>query len=381
MLLVLLAGIAAVNLLGAGSYQSLINLTLLVVLVHGGRSLWQQPTVPRPVLWLLLAPAVFLVCDVLATGVGADDYAARNMLAFVGIAAAVWILPHHREAPWGGIVHAAIVAELAAVMIVHATAIHALGRAAGLFDNHHFLVLAAVLVLPVTVHGIWTGGAPRWLGCAGAAASLVCLFSVRSLLGWLALALALVAVTLVMLPRPARRLTVAALSAGVLVVAVYPPLHEWYMPVIESVTSAVAASGPDERVELWADAWRLQQASGPMEWTVGHGFGSFEVAFGSYSSYRFVFPHHFFLEVLYNTGLAGLAAFAVALGALGTSLVRHLRPRCDQLLLATALLVVVWTFTFLTLPLLARPTAHLLGFAVGYALWALDDVQQEAERG
>ena len=66
----------------------------------------------------------------------------------------------------------------------------------------------------------------------------------------------------------------------------------------------------EERVVIWQDAWRMQEASSLSAWVVGHGLDSYEEDFQSYSRYKqlmnFNSPHNSFLETLYTSGIIGL---------------------------------------------------------------------------
>ena len=66
----------------------------------------------------------------------------------------------------------------------------------------------------------------------------------------------------------------------------------------------------EERVVIWQDAWRMQEASSLSAWVVGHGRDSYEEDFQSYSRYKqlmnFNSPHNSFLETLYTSGIIGL---------------------------------------------------------------------------
>ena len=66
----------------------------------------------------------------------------------------------------------------------------------------------------------------------------------------------------------------------------------------------------EERVVIWQDAWRMQEASSLSAWVVGHGLDSYEEDFQSYSRYKqlmnFTSPHNSFLETLYTSGIIGL---------------------------------------------------------------------------
>tara|TARA_B100000941_G_scaffold286071_1_gene259060 strand:- start:726 stop:1172 length:447 start_codon:yes stop_codon:yes gene_type:complete len=132
----------------------------------------------------------------------------------------------------------------------------------------------------------------------------------------------------------------------------------------------------DERLVLWGDSWKMQVESSLQNWIFGHGFGGFRENFSEYSSFsnaiQFVFPHNFLLEVLYNNGLLGVLSFLAAFTGIIIKLHKNYRISKDILnILAIMLVVSLFLFGFLTLPLLSKYNTYSLSFVIGFSLWIL----------
>lgn len=368
-----LAGLAITTLSGLGSYKPFVYLIQFLVLMHAAGSLWSGVRPGRAVWLMLLAPAVFMLCDLLSPTGGLDRYAARNLLAFVAIAGAFWMLPRRWPARVGRSLYLAIVGGLTAIAVTHAVLLwlylepHGLmGNPRLLFGNPHFIALQATVVGLVMAHAWAQRGVARAIAALGVVAVVVNILLLESIIATLSIAAGAAVVACAYLPRRLRLVAGGVGGLVLLAVLTYPMIPEPYEIPLDWIMREAGASRPDERFKLWSDAWRLQQESGVVEWLVGHGFAGFS------GNYREIwnFPHHFPLEVLYNSGLLGLLAFMLAAGALAEGVVRSLAPGRPTALLATALLVAVGLFTFLTLPLTSRVGAHALGLSIGFWLWA-----------
>jgi hypothetical protein len=372
LLLIPLAGLALVNLLGVGSYQSFVYLTAGLVLVKAVKLVRRDRAAAGTLGLITLAPLTFVLCDLLAADGHSNKNATRNLLAFVAIASAVWMLPRFGGKPASKHLHLGLLVALALISVTHSLAIAYAGQPFGLFENPHFVALGAVVTALILAHGWRHGGTFRVVAMVGIGSAIFNLHSVSSNVGWLALLMGAAAAGVTHLPRQFRSL---ALAAGGLLIAttlLYPLFHDVYLqPIGRAAALLIPDQDLDERFFLWKYSWQLQQDAGGFQWVFGHGLGGFGAMFAGYSEFPLVFPHHFFLEVLYNSGLVGLIAFLLPLGMLLAAVVRRLHQGQVGFGLAAAMLTAVGCFTFLALPIAARPTAHYLGFAVGFALWTL----------
>lgn len=372
LLLFALAGLAVVTMVGVGSYKPFVHLVTVLVIVHAARVLWRERSVQPMAGWLLLAPVTFVVCDALATDAVSDKRAIQNLVAYVAVAGAVWALPVcWRSAQT---IRLGIVMLLTGITLAHSVFLVLYLEPAGpignpqlLFDNPHFIALQAVVAAPVLVHAAVKGGGARWIAAAGLCGIAFNLFQLNSIIGGLSLGVAGAVVVTAHLPRNPRRAATAALVALALAVFFYPIAPAGYELPLEWIMDEVGASRPDQRFWLWTDAGALQAGAGMPQWLLGHGLGGFEAEYEKI----WVFPHHFFLEVLFNSGLVGLAAFVLSLAALWLALARGVSRRDGGFAVALALLSGIGLFTFLTLPLTARVTMHLAGFGIGFVLWAM----------
>lgn len=377
LVLVCLAGLAAITLSGQGSYKPFVYLTELLVLVHLACWLWWGRVVRRTVVWLAVTPVAFIACDVIAAD-SSNKHAVQNLLAFLALAAAARMLPVSWDV--GRRTHAAILAVFASVALAHAATLWLYLEPVGpvqnpglLSHNPHFIALQAAAVVPVMVHGWFQGGAARWIAAVGIVAALACLVLLDSLMGLAALGAAALAVAAVYVSRRLRWGLMAAGGGALAWLLVYPVVPELFDDVLSWLRDSIGATRLDERFQIWTDSWQLQRQSSLREWLFGHGLGGYESDYPEI----WVFPHHFGLEVLYNSGIVGLAVFLTATAALIVQLSSYVGRKRPELLLSVGLLVSVGVFTFLTLPLTSRVTTHALGLVVGFSLWAL---KRERER-
>lgn len=139
----------------------------------------------------------------------------------------------------------------------------------------------------------------------------------------------------------------------------------------DRVSDLAVNIGSEERVILWQDAWRMQEASNFLEWFIGHGLGSYEEDFQAYSYYRelvnFNSPHNSFLEMLYTSGVIGLLA-CIWLYYWIYSRIWRLTKDIDQRKIAVLLMSIVTInllFIMLTIPFISHYNIYTLAFVIG----------------
>ena len=243
-----------------------------------------------------------------------------------------------------------------------------------IFSNIHYFSLFAVITLPVSLFCIWKIRRPFLKGlmslCALCGAYL--LLNTGSRPGWLALISAGLAVV------PFARGKTRFFLLGVLF---FIPLVLYSGDILgfkTRINGLLFNLAKEERVTLWSDAWEMQKASDWQGWLIGHGLGSFFHYFKTYSHLKsqFVFPHNFFLEILFNSGvitlmtvIAGYASFYYALITLWFKTMDQGHKQLAVLLISV--MTAHFVHTFLTLPFLTGRAILSLAIIVGAAIWLL----------
>jgi len=129
----------------------------------------------------------------------------------------------------------------------------------------------------------------------------------------------------------------------------------------------------EERVTIWKETWAMQMDSSAFEWVAGHGMDSFEDDFKPYSSYHlkqidFNSPHNYFLEILYISGLLGIALFGGMLWAIYKKLINCILTN-DKLKAVYIMLFSVFTTCFIfagiTLPFFNSKSMNIIAYVVG----------------
>ncbi len=133
----------------------------------------------------------------------------------------------------------------------------------------------------------------------------------------------------------------------------------------------------DERASIWETGWTMLTNNSLLDWLVGHGIGAFEVVYptylGEYS--KFIFPHNFILELLFDTGIAGLTLFLIALGSIAYKLfalsgvVRHDKHTRALFQCLSVLTIAHLIFCFLTVSVYSIYFIILFSLPVGFILY------------
>ncbi len=209
-------------------------------------------------------------------------------------------------------------------------------RIAGPLGDPNFFAQILVLALPVAVTLALREGRSRARWAAGAAALLIAPALVLTYSRGAGLALAVELVVLIALSRQRLRAAAAALAAVALVALLAPAeLGRRFGTFAELLPGQeVATLDPDssfgERRLVTRAAWEMFQ-SAPL---TGVGAGNYPVQFTDFadrvgSAERFYdgpgethYPHSLYLEIAAETGIPGIAAFALVLTAATTILLR-----------------------------------------------------------
>lgn len=129
----------------------------------------------------------------------------------------------------------------------------------------------------------------------------------------------------------------------------------------------------EERVTIWKDTWEMQTDSSKFEWVVGHGIDSFEGDFKPYSAYHrkeidFNSPHNYFLEILYISGLLGLALFLVMLWACYKKIISCILindKNKPMYIMLFSIFTTCFIFASITLPFFNSTSMNIIAYVVG----------------
>ncbi len=242
----------------------------------------------------------------------------------------------------------------------------------GTFSNPHYLSSFAVLTLPVIVASIFfltgryklilipiffmdvglllqAGSRPAIIGIAFGTLFII-IFLTRGRYKWIGM-------------------TLIFLFFGILCITGYANIA----PRIEELIVNLAK---EERVQFWTQAWNTLTDNSLMDWIFGHGIGWFPVHFTQDSTsqvFPFVFPHLYFLEILYLNGILGLVLIFGGLALLFVSAVNDSKQTHNKetLILLKSLIVAFLSWLIhcgLTVPFYSKPSLYPLAFILGLML-------------
>lgn len=129
----------------------------------------------------------------------------------------------------------------------------------------------------------------------------------------------------------------------------------------------------EERVQIWTDTWSMLKDNSLPEWLFGNGIGRFPQEFPQFSDPRyaaFVFPHNHALELLYETGIAGLLAAALLFlwPIWQLARVTHEEHAPRRRLLGAVILVTFLSWlilVYLVFPFFSKSTMYVFGILLG----------------
>lgn len=372
-----LLGLASCLVIGLGPYKpfsyalQISGLGALLLLLANS----QRPRLDTPVLLTLAMVLLLCVCQKFSPEEEFPKRAMKNIIAWGFFCIATYQLPSRAQQrnllPLG----LAIALLVTLSTFAQAVAIFALDKTYGFFHNPHFLALQNIAACCISLyfasqHRNWQ----RYLHLSTLIAALVMLWHMSSGAAWASLLITSIAILILCFGhikklRPLFAALVILATIGVLSFE-YNSNANYQFDINSMITLK------DERPTLWLDALDMQLDASPMAWFFGHGIGSFENAFKAYNSFNtdFVFPHNFFLEVLYTSGLTGLVAFCTLAVYIFRALIRlYKRQNSHLALLALALLLAIGAHIFLTLPLFSRYGSYCLALALGFSFWTVKD--------
>ena len=275
-----------------------------------------------------------------------------------------------------------IAALAAAIVLWQFAARHLTGHPYGTFSNPHYLAYFSLLLLPLLALMIWWLRAPhRFLLIPIFLLNIELVFNnfEKPTIPLLGISAAIAAVIWSNTSTRARWSTAAFFV--VLGVAVW-----FWIPATWLSDVGLAAPEGDERVEIWADTWRMISAGHMQSWLVGHGLGTFQEHFPNYAVEQFrsfTLPHNHVLELLYESGLCGSLPVMALLGYLAVRSTRFAGGfRDDRLRRISqcnlAALAIWFVFSFLAFGFFSRYTLYPFGFLVGIHLYLADRWEDES---
>jgi len=328
----------------------------------------------KAMLVAIVVPIVFILLDfVLIDGVS-ERYYIKNLKTAIFIILAIWMIPLDLINKNAKLVCYCLLALLLLASSSNFIAVVFYSfRRIGLTSNPHYLALQAILFIPVAiyllnkVHLIGKG-----LLIAVVIMEFYLLMESYSRTAWLAFLVG----SIVSIPflHSKTRLWIAGM-------VFFIPVAVYSLGVLDvdvRLNHLINNLAQEERVTIWSDAIAMQQESNWFQWLVGHGLGSFESAFQSFSNYHgqvdFTTPHNFFIEILYTSGLVGALMLVIGEGAFIFSLLRlYWKTKYDSqktlAVLVLVLFIVLFIHTFLTISFFARQSAYFLAMIIGLGFY------------
>ena len=153
-----------------------------------------------------------------------------------------------------------------------------------------------------------------------------------------------------------------------------------YADIVSKIIDLILTLSTEERLQFWADAWKMLKDNTLMAWIAGNGIGSVRVFFPKYSvpEYSmFVFPHNYFLEILYENGIIGAVLVFGGLGFLFFEVIKRTKETGNKkrrILLKCMIVTFVCWFIHcgLTFPFYSKYSLYPFAFILGVLLVLVD---------
>ena len=266
-------------------------------------------------------------------------------------------------------------AVLTAAVCWQLIAFHIFKMKWGTFSNPHYIASFSMLALPAIVYFLWV--AKGWyklifIPIAVLDFDLVLEIGSRPAIAAITIATLFALFFLV----HDRRKWLGVLSIGVFFVVLYAT---GYLGLADRLEDLIVNLPREDRVQIWTATWTLLKDNSLLAWIVGNGIGTFRLIWPQYAppdEINEVFPHGFFLEVLYASGLVGLIVFVGATILLFVYSIRALKKIADRKigLFVRIMLVelIAWMIHCgLTFPIYSKYSQYSLAFILGPLLAVL----------
>ena len=370
-----LLGLALCLALGVGPYKPFLALVEICFLLYFLHALFAKKNIPILILYVLVIPIVFFGLHYFVSDTHHHKESERNLVAFMAIAGLIPFL--NLSAHLGAILRQIILFLIMSISLMQSFAIIVFKSPFGFFNNPHLACLFVIMVIILGVYYFLTNSKKHEIYVAYFLIlnSLILLFYFSS---WVGLCSLLGSVIIMIISKSNRNFYIVTWCLLVFLIGVLLSVDfsRSGNAEIENIVNSNSFSITDERLIIWKDSWQMQLESSRENWFFGHGFGGFRNNFSNHSSFNntisFVFPHNFILEILYNNGILALLIFLTGFIHLILKLQKKYRSSQDIIfLLAIALLVSVFIFGFLTLPLLSKYNSYSLAFVTGFCVWVI----------
>jgi len=244
------------------------------------------------------------------------------------------------------------------------------GRPYGTTKNPHYLAFYSLVGLIVSVYFYYKRD--DWLKFIFAISMLLLgflLLQTSSRPAWIGLFISAFAVIVFFLSKEHKLKAFSALFGLIVILSLtnLAGFTERSKDLMENVQT-------EERVTIWEDTWKMQMDSTAFEWVVGHGMDSFEDDFRAYSTYQrdkqieFNSPHNYILEILYISGILGLAVFMKMLWDIYKLLIRPIQSGSENRTLYMMLFAVFtscFIFAALILPFFNSYSMNMIAYIIG----------------
>ena len=359
-----------------GVYRSLLYINFFGLLAYAllpDRSMPSgtcKPFRPGPLaMALLVIPVLFTGLHWIAVGHVEIIKELRHLWLAVFLAVSIWACGSQLNIAKGRL-EKVLVLILGSYIVAQVVAVVIMGRPYGTTKNPHYLAFYSTLGLMLATylfcrtHAWWRA---VLLIMSPVFGYLILMSSSRP--AWIALVLAILMFLLMVNVRSKRwMLVMLVLVPSLLFVANVGDFGSRLTELVQDIDH-------EERVVIWQNAWQMQQASHPGQWVWGHGLDSFREAFEQYSQYHgivdFNSPHNSVFELLYLSGIVGLAGFILFYLLVYYQLWKLARRSPQPA--AAGLMIAALTFNVLfisiTIPVFTSYNLYVIGMVVGGIFW------------
>lgn len=273
----------------------------------------------------------------------------------------------------------AIIASLCILgMFFHLYGVIEVNALTGFYSNPHYLALFCVISLPAVSYPLLKNRTIfktiAWIVAIGVIFYLLVNTSSRP--AWGALLLGYGAGCGLLLRGNVRIIALACMVVvAILTYLLLPNL------VGARVDELIINLAVEERVYIWGDTFRMQLASEPVSWIFGHGPGSFKANFEIFhtTQYFLYFPHHFFLEIMFESGIIGVLVISFLYFKLYSLLFFVFNNDYSKRLLMLTLFVCLTShliFTFFTVPFYSKYVILIQAPIVALILYYYDETRK-----
>lgn len=380
--------------LDRGATESLLELAAFLAVCRFAMDAAERRSIPPLLLGLVAVVALLVALSLAFSFEATHSDRLLRLLKLLGIVFAVYTLRSRLTSMLAGrllmsLLLLTVVWQLLAVLVFRLP--H------GAFSNPHYLAQVAALSLPFLAY------------CA--ATSRPVMSAIYVLVGLLTLnvlattgsrptILALLAASATIIGVYGNRRTIAGFCGGLVLLSAFLGITD-YAGIASDFSDLLHNVSSEERVQIWSDSIRMLMDNSALSWLVGNGIGSFPSVFSQYSATRYSFlsfPHNYFIQLLFESGVIGLLVVMGGFSFLAVFLarLRRLAQGRDARLWVACLMVAFGTWFLMTnviFDLYSNYALYSLGFLLGalvttQASWVVrpapsrkDDVYDESFEG